>query len=98
MRRSADQTQACVRDSVPDASECVEEELHILARIVRAAEHFDAVRATGEVALASLPDAIRPIARALPAGALSDALHHALGGGHVNGSAYWFVLLAWAVA
>jgi len=50
------------------------------------------------VPLSKLPDAIRPIARALPAGALSDALHHSLGGGHVSGSAYWFVLLAWAVA
>jgi len=48
--------------------------------------------------LAKLPGAIRPIARALPSGALSDALHHALGGGHASGSAYWFVLLAWAVA
>jgi len=50
------------------------------------------------VPLAKLPGAIRPIARALPSGALSDALHHALGGGHASGSAYWFVLLAWAVA
>jgi len=50
------------------------------------------------VPLSKLPEAIRPIARALPAGALSDALHHSLGGGHVSGSAYWFVLLAWAVA
>jgi ABC-2 type transport system permease protein len=50
------------------------------------------------VPLSKLPDAIRPLARALPAGALSDALHHALGGGHVAGSAYWFVLIAWAVA
>ncbi|MBV8305786.1 MAG: ABC transporter permease, partial [Acidimicrobiia bacterium] len=50
------------------------------------------------VPLSKLPDAIRPIARALPAGALSDALHHSLGGGHVSGSSYWFVLLAWAVA
>jgi ABC-2 type transport system permease protein len=50
------------------------------------------------VPLSKLPAGIRPLARALPAGALSDALHHSLGGGHVNGSAYWFVLLAWAVA
>jgi ABC-2 type transport system permease protein len=50
------------------------------------------------VPLSKLPDAIRPLARALPAGALSDALHHSLGGGHVAGSAYWFVLIAWAVA
>jgi ABC-2 type transport system permease protein len=50
------------------------------------------------VPLSKLPDVVRPIARALPAGALSDALHHSLGGGHVAGSAYWFVLVAWAVA
>jgi len=50
------------------------------------------------VPLSKLPDAIRPLARALPSGALSDALHHSLGGGHVSGSAYWFVLIAWAVA
>ncbi|HEV3354719.1 MAG TPA: ABC transporter permease [Acidimicrobiales bacterium] len=50
------------------------------------------------VPLGKLPAVIRPIARALPAGALSDALHHSLGGGHVSGSAYWFVLIAWAVA
>jgi ABC-2 type transport system permease protein len=50
------------------------------------------------VPLSKLPDVVRPIARALPAGALSDALHHSLGGGHVAGSAYWFVLIAWAVA
>src|SRR5207237_1743365 len=47
------------------------------------------------VPLSKLPGVLRPIARALPAGALSDALHHSLGGGHVGGSAYWFVLLAW---
>ena len=50
------------------------------------------------VPLSKLPGAIRPLARALPAGALSEALHHSLGGGHVSSSAYWFVLLAWAVA
>jgi ABC-2 type transport system permease protein len=50
------------------------------------------------VPLSKLPAVVRPIARALPAGALSDALHHSLGGGHVSGSAYWFVLIAWAVA
>jgi len=49
------------------------------------------------VPLSKLPAAIRPIARALPSGALSDALHHSLGGGHVSGGSYWFVLLAWAV-
>lgn len=50
------------------------------------------------VPLSKLPAVVRPIARALPAGALSDALHHSLGGAHVSGSAYWFVLIAWAVA
>jgi ABC-2 type transport system permease protein len=50
------------------------------------------------VPLSKLPGAIRPIAKALPAGALSDALHHSLGGAHVATSSYWFVLIAWAVA
>ena len=48
--------------------------------------------------LTKLPVALRDIARALPAGALSDALHGALsGGGSVPGRA-WIVLAAWAVA
>jgi hypothetical protein len=34
----------------------------------------------------------------LPSGALSDALHHTLGGAHVSGSSYWLVLTAWALA
>ncbi|MBV8161271.1 MAG: ABC transporter permease [Acidimicrobiia bacterium] len=50
------------------------------------------------VPLSKLPGVVRPIARALPAGALSDALHHSLGGAHVGTSTYWVVLLAWAVA
>jgi ABC-2 type transport system permease protein len=51
------------------------------------------------VPLSKLPAVIRPIARALPAGALSDALHHALGGAHVPSvSTSWLVLVAWAVA
>jgi ABC-2 type transport system permease protein len=51
------------------------------------------------VPLSKLPGAMRPVARALPAGALSDALHHSLGGGHVPaGSGYWLVLAAWAIA
>ena len=50
------------------------------------------------VPLGKLPGLVRPIARALPSGALSDALHHSLGGAHVGGSAYWLVLIAWAVA
>jgi ABC-2 type transport system permease protein len=50
------------------------------------------------VPLSKLPAVIRPIARALPAGALSDALHHALGGAHVSSpSTSWLVLVAWAV-
>ena len=49
------------------------------------------------VPLGKLPDVLRPVARALPAGALSDALHHALGGAHVTGTTYWWVLAAWAV-
>jgi len=49
------------------------------------------------VPLTKLPGALRPLARALPAGALSDALHHALGGAHA-GSSYWLVLAAWAIA
>src|SRR5205814_9005731 len=51
------------------------------------------------VPLSKLPGILRPLARALPAGALSDALHHSLGGTHVpSGSAYWLVLAAWAIA
>jgi len=50
------------------------------------------------VPIAKLPGAMQAVARALPAGALSDALHHALGGGHVAGWGYWCVLAGWAVA
>jgi ABC-2 type transport system permease protein len=49
------------------------------------------------VPLSKLPGLLRPAARALPAGALSDALHNALGGSHVAGVGYWWVLAAWAV-
>jgi ABC-2 type transport system permease protein len=49
------------------------------------------------VPLTKLPGALRPVARALPAGALSDALHASLGGGHA-GSSYWLVLAVWAIA
>jgi len=49
------------------------------------------------VPLTKLPGALRPVARALPAGALSDALHHTLGGAHA-GSSYWLVLATWAIA
>ncbi|MDQ1444954.1 MAG: type transport system permease protein [Acidimicrobiaceae bacterium] len=48
------------------------------------------------VPLAKLPGGLRTVARALPAAALSDALHAALGGGAVPGRA-WAVLAAWAV-
>jgi len=47
--------------------------------------------------LTKLPDGLRNLAQALPAGALSDALHGALStGGAVPGRA-WVVLGAWAV-
>lgn len=48
--------------------------------------------------LTRLPDGLRVLAEALPAGALSDALHGSLSaGGAVPGRA-WIVLAAWAVA
>jgi len=51
------------------------------------------------VPLTKLPGWLRPLARALPAGALSDALHAALGGAHVPASSnYWVVLTVWAIA
>ena len=46
--------------------------------------------------LAKLPSGLRVIARALPSGALSDALHGALGPGDIPGRA-WLVLIVWAV-
>ena len=49
------------------------------------------------VPLAELPSALRGVARVLPAAALSDALHAALGSTAVPGRA-WVVLAAWAVA
>ncbi|HEV7885931.1 MAG TPA: ABC transporter permease [Acidimicrobiales bacterium] len=48
------------------------------------------------VPLAKLPAGLRAVARALPAAALSDALHAALGGASVPGRA-WLVLAVWAV-
>jgi ABC-2 type transport system permease protein len=49
------------------------------------------------VPLGELPGALRAVARALPAAALSDALHAALGtGAGVPGRA-WVVLVVWAV-
>jgi ABC-2 type transport system permease protein len=50
------------------------------------------------VPIRKLPGGLQAVARALPAGALSDALHHALGGAAVSGSGYWVVLAAWAAA
>lgn len=49
------------------------------------------------IPLAELPAGIAGFARALPSGALADALHASLGGGSVPGRA-WLVLAAWAVA
>ncbi|MDQ1374618.1 MAG: type transport system permease protein [Actinomycetota bacterium] len=49
------------------------------------------------VPLAKLPTALRTAARALPAAALSDALHAALASAAVPGRA-WAVLVIWAVA
>jgi ABC-2 type transport system permease protein len=49
------------------------------------------------VPLAKLPGALRAVARALPAAALSDALHAALSSAAVPGRA-WAVLAIWAVA
>jgi ABC-2 type transport system permease protein len=48
------------------------------------------------VPLGKLPGALAAVARALPAAALSDALHGSLGGGAVPNEA-WIVLGAWAV-
>jgi ABC-2 type transport system permease protein len=49
------------------------------------------------IPLAELPAGIAGFARGLPSGALADALHATLGGGHVPGRA-WVVLALWAVA
>ena len=49
------------------------------------------------IPLGELPGPLRAVARALPAAALSDALHGALAAGSVPGRA-WVVLAAWAVA
>jgi ABC-2 type transport system permease protein len=48
------------------------------------------------IPLAELPAGIAGVARALPSGALADALHQSLGGGSVPVRA-WIVLAAWAV-
>jgi ABC-2 type transport system permease protein len=49
------------------------------------------------VPLSKLPGALRAIARALPAAALSDALHAALGAGTNIPTRAWLVLTAWAI-
>jgi ABC-2 type transport system permease protein len=49
------------------------------------------------IPLAKLPSGIATFARALPSGALADALHASLSGGAVPGHA-WVVLAVWAVA
>lgn len=48
------------------------------------------------IPLAKLPAGLRAVARALPAGALSDVLHQSLGGAATPARA-WLVLVAWAV-
>lgn len=48
--------------------------------------------------LSSLPGGLRSVARALPSGALSDALHGALGAGGGVPARAWVVLAVWAVA
>ena len=48
------------------------------------------------IPLAELPAGVAGLARALPSGALADALHASLGGGSVPGRA-WVVLVVWAV-
>jgi ABC-2 type transport system permease protein len=50
------------------------------------------------VPLAKLPGALAAVARALPAAALSDALHAALGAGAPVPAEAWAVLGLWAVA
>jgi ABC-2 type transport system permease protein len=50
------------------------------------------------IPLAKLPGAVRAVARALPSGALAEAVRGSLSGaGHVSGHA-WLVLAIWAVA
>ncbi len=49
------------------------------------------------IPVAELPGALRAVARAIPAAALSDIVHAATGAGAVPGRA-WVVLAAWAVA
>lgn len=48
------------------------------------------------IPLSKLPGPVEGFAKALPSGALADALHHAFGGGAVPASA-WLVLAVWAI-
>jgi ABC-2 type transport system permease protein len=50
------------------------------------------------VPLAKLPASVAALARALPAAALSDGLHAALGSGRPVPAEAWIVLTVWAVA
>jgi len=50
------------------------------------------------VPLSKLPGPVQGIARALPAAALTDAVHATLGLGDAVPTRAWLVLLAWAVA
>jgi ABC-2 type transport system permease protein len=50
------------------------------------------------VPLAKLPGALRAISRALPAAALSDALHTSLDGAQPVPTHAWIVLVVWAIA
>ena len=50
------------------------------------------------IPLSKLPRGLRAVSRALPAGALSDALHAALGAGTAVPTRAWIVLAIWAVA
>ena len=50
------------------------------------------------IPLTKLPSGLRTVARALPSGALSDALHAALGTGIAVPTRAWIVLIVWAIA
>ena len=50
------------------------------------------------IPLSKLPSGLRVVARALPAAAVSDALHGALGAGGSVPARAWVVLAAWAIA
>jgi ABC-type multidrug transport system permease subunit len=50
------------------------------------------------IPLGKLPDWLADVSRALPASALSDALHGSLGHGTPVSARDWVVLVMWAVA